>query len=265
MNIWHTLLYQPLVNLLILFYQLLGHNLGLAIIFLTIAIRAVLYPLTKPSLEAAEKMKNIAPEITKLKEKHKDNKQALMQAQMELYKQHGVNPGAGCLPQIVQIVILIALFQAFTQVLATNGDSLHKLNEILYNGLKIKENISSQFLYLNLNQPDLIKLSFSFNFFGFKIDKLPGLFLLASAITQFLSSKLMMPQVKKMEKEAKKTPQQEDDISSMMQKQMLYMMPLMTIIIGFRFPSGLVLYWFTFSAIMLLQQILVKSKKITNG
>ena len=89
MNIWFTLLYQPLVNSLILFYKILGQNLGLAIIGLTLVIRGLLYPLTKPSLEAAKKMQQFAPELEKLKSKHKDNKQALAMAQMELYKKHG--------------------------------------------------------------------------------------------------------------------------------------------------------------------------------
>jgi len=247
-----------------LFYQFLGHNLGLAIIVLTIAIRAVLTPLTKPSLEAAQKMKNLGPELESLKAKFKDNKQGLAQAQLELYKKHGVNPGAGCLPQIVQIIILIALYQAFNQVLSTDGEMIKKINEVVYPSLKLAsdEVINTKFLYLNLAQPDFISLPFKYNLFGLVIDKLPGLFLLAAAVTQFLSSKLMMPQANQAAKQAKKTPKQEDDMAAMMQKQMLYMMPLMTLIIGFRFPSGLVLYWFTFSLFMLIQQLLMKKNKL---
>ncbi|MFC1711050.1 YidC/Oxa1 family membrane protein insertase [Patescibacteria group bacterium] len=263
MNIWHLVLYQPLVNLLILFYKILAQNLGLAIIGLTMAIRTVLIPLTKPSLEAAKKMKDLAPELNKLKEKHKKDKQALAQAQLALYKKHGVNPGAGCLPQIVQIIILIALFQAFNQVLSGDGDIVNKLNDVLYGFLRFKEGevINTNFLYLNLTNPDLIKLPFELNFFGFKLDKLPGLFLIAAAVSQYFSSKTMMPQAKVSEEKAKKTPQQEDDMAATMQKQMLYMMPLMTLIIGFKFASGLVLYWLTFSLFMLIQQLKMQSKK----
>ena len=70
MSIWHLLLYQPLVNLLILFYKILGQNFGLAIIGLTLAIRGALLPLTLPSLKAAQKMKELAPELDKLKKKY---------------------------------------------------------------------------------------------------------------------------------------------------------------------------------------------------
>ncbi len=267
MNIWQLLLYQPLLNLLILFYKILGQNLGLAIIGLTLFIRLLLTPLTKPSLEASQKLKDLAPELEKLKQKHKNNKQALAQAQLELYRKHGVNPGAGCLPQIVQIVILIALFQAFNQTLVADGNIVQKLNELLYIPLKFVEDqhINARFLYLDLTQPDLITLPFSLNLFGFTLNKLPGLFLIAAAVTQFLSSKLMLPAAKQAEKTAKKTPVKEDDMAAMMQKQMLFMMPLMTLIIGFRFASGLVLYWLTFSSFMLVQQIIVGKQRSKNG
>lgn len=257
------MLYQPLVNALILFYKIFGQNLGLAIIGLTVAIRGLLIPLTKPSLQAAKKMQQLAPELEALKKRHKDNKQALAQAQMDLYKQHGVNPAAGCLPQIIQIIILIALFQAFNQVLRADGDIIDKLNAILYPSLQLAKNtiINTRFLYLDLNKPDLIPLPFSFNLLNLKISSLPGIFLIASAVTQFLSSKMMMPAIKKEAAVAKKTVTEEDDMAVMMQKQMLYMMPLMTLLIGFRFPSGLVLYWITFSLFMLIQQLTLKTNK----
>jgi len=263
MSLWHILLYQPIVNLLILFYKILGQNLGLAIIALTVAIRSALIPLTLPSMKAAQKMKELTPDIEKLKKKHKKDKQALAKAQMQLYQKHGVNPAAGCLPQILQIIILIALFQAFNQVLRPNGDIITKLNEILYSSLRLRsgQSINARFLYMDLTKPDLINLPYKFNLLNFTVDKIPGLFLLGAATTQFLSSKFMMPLAKKTEANAKKTPQQQDDIAAAMQTQMLYLMPLMTLIIGFRFPAGLVLYWLTFSLFMLIQQLAMKNKK----
>ena len=87
------------------------------------------------------------------------------------------------------------------------------------------------------------------------------MFLLLAAGTQFLSSKMMIPSIQAAQTKAKKTPEQEDDMAAMMQKQMLYMMPIMTLFIGFRFPSGLVLYWFTFSLFMIVQQMMLNNKK----
>ena len=259
MNIWFTLLYQPLVNALIVFYDIFG-NFGVAIIALTVAIRTLLIPLTAPSLKTAQRMKELAPELAKLKKKFGKNKTALAKAQMELYKKRGVNPTAGCLPQIVQIIILIALFQAFNKVLRTNGDIITNLNEVLYPSLQLAKDtiINAKFFYLDLTKPDLITLPFKIGIGNIGIDKVPGIFLISAAAVQFMSSKLMMPSIKTEEKIAKKTETKSDDMATMMQSQMLYLMPIMTLVIGFSFPSGLVLYWLTFSLFMLIQQKLSK-------
>lgn len=232
----------------------------MAIIGLTVAIRAALIPLTAPSLRAAQKMRNLQPELDKLKKKHKKDKGAFAKAQLELYKKHGANPMAGCLPQIVQIIILIALFQAFSQVLRADGDIIEKLNKILYLPLRLaqEEKMKTSFFYLDLTKPDMLPLPFKFGLGGFVIDKVPGIFLLLAAVSQFLSSKMMVPKVAKEKKLAQKTEERTDDMAVAMQEQMLYLMPAMTILIGFTFPSGLVLYWLTFSLFMLFQQKLVK-------
>ncbi len=251
--LWNTLLFQPLVNILIFFYQVGFHNLGLAIISLTVFIRLVLLPLTIPSLKAAAKMKELAPEIAKLKLRYKDDKQALSKAQLELYKKNGANPAAGCLPQIVQLIVLIALYRAFLTVLT--GDNLDQLNDILYSFFKLNEGttINTGFLYLDLSKPDV------FNLPGLPIP-LPGFLLIGAIVTQFLSSKISLPAAKKEEKQAKKTAEKSDDFAAAMQTQMLYLFPLMTLIIGFSFPSGLVLYWFIFSLTMLAQQYFFSGK-----
>ncbi len=251
--IWNSLLYQPLINALIFFYQVLFHNFGLAVIVLTGLLRVVLIPLTLPSMKAAEKIRELAPELAKLKAKHKDDKQGFAKAQMDLYRQHGANPAAGCLPQIVQLLILIALYQAFIQVLQTDGqETINKLNAILYPALKlpVETVINTKFLWLNLSKPDVFRIS------GAPFP-LPGLFLLLAALIQLVSSKMMAPAVAQAQKEAKKTPEKTDDMASMMSGQMLYLFPLMTIFIGFSFPSGLVLYWFVFSLFTAVQQYYV--------
>jgi len=251
MNLWQLLLYQPLVNALIGFYQLFG-SLGWAIIGLTLTIRFLLLPLTWPALQAAQKMKQLAPKLEKLRKKYKNDRQKLAQAQMELYRSAGIKPLAGFLPQIIQILILIALFQAFRNVLVGNG-AIDKLNQVLYSALKLDPTtkINLHFYYLDLAKPDLIKVAGH---------NLPGIFLFASALGQFLSAKLMMTTSKGQEKIAKKTPEKTDDFAAMMQTQSLYLFPLMTIFIGLSFPSGLVLYWLTFSLFNLVQQIIISKK-----
>jgi len=99
---WNTIFFQPLLNALIFLYNLLGQNLGWAIIGLTLLIRGVLTPLTLPSLKSGQKMKELQPELNKLKEKYGQDKQVFAKKQLELFQSHGVNPAAGCLPQIIQ-------------------------------------------------------------------------------------------------------------------------------------------------------------------
>lgn len=259
---WNTFFYYPLVNALIFLYNFLGQNLGLAIIGLTVVIRGLLTPLTLPSLKSGQKMKDLQPELTKLKEQYGKDKQEFAKKQLELFKSHGINPAAGCLPQIVQLVILLALYQAFNQVLQTNGNIADNLNKILYPFLQLPQDfvLNTKFLYLNLYKPDLFYIP-AIKIFTFTIDRLPGIFLIASAAVQFLSSKMMMPSAKKNEATAKKTPEQADDLAASMQTQMLYLFPLMTLFIGFKFPSGLVLYWLVFSLIMLIQQLWINYGK----
>jgi len=251
-ELWNFLLYEPLLNALIFLYGVLFNNFGLAIIVLTVALRLVLVPLTLPSLRAAKKMKELAPELEKLKAKYKDDRQKLAKAQMELYRRHGANPAAGCLPQIVQLIILIALYRAFLGVLQADGDIVQKLNELLYSSLQLSPGtvINTNFFYLDLAKPDVFHLP------GLPIP-LPGFVLIAAALVQFISSKMMMPAITQSQALAKKTETKKDDLASSLQTQMVYLFPLMTIFIGYSFPSGLILYWFIFSFSTAVQQYFV--------
>lgn len=249
MGIWDTLFLQPILNGLLVFYHLLFNDLGLAIVALTVSIRLVLTPLVLPSMKTMQRMREFTPELNKLKVKYKDDKKKLMQAQADFYKSKGINPASGCLPQIVQLVILIALFQVFTQTLPVNGDVVEKINKLAYPPFSLKEPLNTNFLYLDLAKPDVFRLP------GFPFP-MPGPFLLAAALIQFLSSKMLAPTVSRQTKEAKKTPGGMDDMMAATQQQMLYLFPLMTIFIGFTFASGLVIYWFVFSLFQLAQQYL---------
>ncbi len=249
MNIFQIVLIAPLTNGLILFYKVLGQNMGLAIIAFSIFLRFVLSPLTKPYMDSMKKMRDYAPDIEKLKARHKDNKEGLMKAQADFYKEKGINPTAGCLPYLLQIVILIALFNVFTTVLTQNGDIVQKLNSLLYEPLKfaIGEHINMNFLYLNVAKPD------TFNVAGIPF-AVPGPILVLAALVQMLSAKMTMPFVEVEKKVARKTEGQSDDMAVAMQSSSLYTLPLITIIAGVRFSSGLALYWLIFSLYQIVQQ-----------
>jgi YidC/Oxa1 family membrane protein insertase len=249
-ELWNTILLHPFINLLIGLDRITG-NLGWSIILLTVGLRLIMTPLVLPSLRLSQKMQELAPELAKLKEKHKDDKTALLTAQTQLYKDHGANPASGCLPQIIQLIVLIALYSAFNTILRSNGaDVVTNLNSkylYSYNHLPANFNLSTSFAYLNLTKPDTFKIpGLSF--------PLPGIFLIAAAAVQLLSSKMMAPVIATEKKLAEKTSESMDDAMVQAQQQMLYLFPLMTLIIGFNFPAGLVLYWFVFSAVSMFQQ-----------
>lgn len=242
------LLVEPLANGLILFYNTFGKDLGIAIILFSLVLRVVVYPLSKPYLDSMKKMKEYAPQLEKLKKRHKDDKIKLAQAQSEFYKQKGIKPGAGCLPQIIQIVILIAFFNVFTRTLNGTIEPTVAFNELLYEPLKFAngETLNTHFLYLDMAKPDLIKLTDSIS--------IPGPILILAAFVQFVSAKITAPYERLQEKIAKKTKDKVDDFQSAMQKSMTVTLPFFTLIIGMKFPSGLALYWIVFSIVQAFQQ-----------
>lgn len=249
MNIFTVILIQPLANGLILFYKVLGGNMGLAIIGFSLFLRFLLNPLTKPYMESMKKMKDLAPQLEKLKKKYKGDKVKMATAQADFYREKGVKPGAGCLPYLLQIVILIAFFNVFRQTLVADIDVTQKFNELLYPILQFQPGdiINTRFLYLDVTKPDVINIpGISF--------ALPGPILILAAITQFISAKIMSPLSAAEESVAKKTKQEADDMQVAMQKSMTIMFPLFTLLIGTRFSSGLAIYWFMFSLSQAFQQ-----------
>jgi YidC/Oxa1 family membrane protein insertase len=224
---YHNYIYQPILNSLLWLYQITGHNLGFAIILLTLVVRGVLIPFTLPQLKSAKKMAQLKPELDALKKKHGHDAKLFQQKQLEFYKTHNVNPAAGCLPFIAQFVVLIALYQVFMNTLGGNG-----MGEI-----------SSQFFIWDLKSKDTTYI-------------LPVL----AGILQFVMSLTILPAVENEPEKRPGTKEQKEDVAEMattMQQQMVFMMPIMTIIFSIQFPSGLALYWVITTAFSLVQQLLV--------
>ena len=225
---------QGFLDLLIFLATNFNGNFGLAIIAITFLIRLVLVPITLPSLKSQKKIKELQPQLDKLKKKHGKDKQVFAQKQLELYKQHNVNPAAGCLPQIVQIALFIIFYRVLINVL--NGDQ--------------PPHISFLFLGLDLTQPDTtyilpILAGISQLFLGLMIA--PG--------ADTTAEKTLAAQTK-----SKKDDKQAEDMTQMaqqMQSQMLYIMPAFTFFIALRFPSGLALYWVVSTLFSLVQQYFV--------
>lgn len=225
------LINTPILITLTFFYQAFGGNLGFAIIALTLFIRSILIPVTIPSLRSAKKMQELKPALDKLKKKHKGDKKKIQQAQMELYKKNNINPAAGCLPQIAQIIVLISLYKVLMDFIGQDT----------VNGLVL----NLKFFWLNLAQPDPLYI----------LPVLAGLFQLVFSITMQSGLK---SEVKAPKNKAKKQKEEDSlEMAQTMQKQMLYTMPLMTTIIALKFPSGLALYWTISTVFSLIQQLIV--------
>jgi YidC/Oxa1 family membrane protein insertase len=232
-----NILIAPFVNALFGFYYLFG-NLGWSVVIVTVLIRIVLLPLVIPSLKSAKKISELQPKLKKLQEKYKGEKEKLAKAQMDMYKEEGVNPLSGCLPQLLQVAVLIIFFSAFNMVTnyTIGKGSVEEINKHLISETPAKvfgDGLSIYWL-------------------------LPFILLVGSGVLQYFSSKLMMPAPKVDASIIKATKDKEDDMMSMMRTQSTYMMPIMTIFIGWSFSLGMLLYWFVNSLVMLGQQIAVE-------
>lgn len=211
--------------------QLTG-SLGLAIIVLTAAIRLVLTPISLLGLKMSKKMQLAQPELQQLQAKYKKDPQKLQQAQMELYKKFGINPVAGCLPQVVQIGVLIILYQSFIQFL--NQPATDSLN--------------TMFLGVNMTEPSPWYI-----------------WPLLAGVTQFLLSAMSLAKpdkkndkkVVKKSKEPTTAPSFTNSLTSSLQTQMVFVFPIITFVISLNFPSGLVLYWVVSTIISMAQQYYV--------
>ena len=112
--IYLTLFYKPVLNLLVFLYNIIpGHDLGIAIILLTVIIKLILLPLSKKSLKSQKAMQELQPKIDEIKRKYKDKKEEMSRAMMSLYKENKVNPFSSCLPLIIQLPFLLAVFRVF--------------------------------------------------------------------------------------------------------------------------------------------------------
>ena len=209
LHVFHEILYRPIFNALIFFYTHFSFgDLGIAIILLTVFIRLVLFPLFYKGAKDQAIIQRLAPRVKELQKIHKGNREAHAKALMDLYREHKINPLSGFLLLLVQLPILIALYQVFIRSL--NGSKLIGL----YSFVPSPGVINPVFLhFINLAHTNIVMA------------------VVAGAL-QYWQSKLMFP--------SKATA---DPTAKMMQYQTLYFLPAVTILLGIRFPAGLTLYW----------------------
>lgn len=233
-TIFNEVLYRPLFNALIWLYNVIPfHDLGIAIIILTVIIRFLLYPLSQKAIRSQKAISELQPKIKEIQKKYK-NKEEQAREMMALYKKHKINPVAGCLPILIQFPILIALFRVFY-----TGLDPARLNG-LYSFIEHPESLNFMFLgILDLSERSIILA-------------------LLAGVLQFIQSKMIMP--KKMPQSGKGMKIGGLDFSTLMGQQMTYMMPLITFFIALNFPAALPLYWTVITLFGIVQQYFTKTE-----
>ena len=116
--VWDTIIFEPILNSMVVLSSVLVSNFGLTIIALTIIIRGLMYPLTIRQLRSTKAMESLQPKLVELRKKYAKDKQKLAKEQMQLYKESGVSPAGCLLPMLIQMPIWIALYQSIMMALA---------------------------------------------------------------------------------------------------------------------------------------------------
>ena len=229
-NAFNTILYQPLFNALVLLYEYLpGHDFGVAVIVLTILIRILLYPLMVKSIKSQRVLSELQPKIKEIQDKYKHDKEKQAKETMALYQREKINPFGGCLPLLLQLPILIALYRVFWKGL--EPEAMARLYSFVPNPGIIDPTF---FGLINLAEASIV-LAF------------------IAGIVQFFQSKMLMPRKQKTEQKKNQAPQ----LSDMMQKQMLYFFPIFTVFILWKLPSAIAVYWIITALFSIGQQYLV--------
>jgi YidC/Oxa1 family membrane protein insertase len=235
-EIYNQVLFLPIFNLLVFVYNAVpGGDFGLAVIVLTIIIRFVFAPLSIKALISQKELNKLQPKIKELQEKYKNDKQALGQATMALYKEHKINPFSGCLPLLIQLPVLLALYKALS--VGFKPESLNALYPFIHNPGSIKE------------------ISFGL----INIAKSAPLLAITAGLLQWVQSKQAMSFQAPASKNEPESP------AFKMSRQMLYFFPIMVIIIAWNLPAGLVIYWVVATIFSIFEQLYISRKYKTSA
>ena len=223
---YNEVFYRPLLGALVFLTSVLpGHDLGLAVILLTVFIRTLTFPFTHQMLKTQSAMKRIEPEVKKIYAEKK-NKEEQTKALMELYRAHGINPLSGFFMLLIQLPLLFAMYQVFWRCIPFQAGEV-------YSFLNIPESINTMFLgFIPLTEASVL------------------LAVLAAA-SQFLQAKLAVVVSNSSDKK---------DMQRMMQTQMVYFFPIMIFFIAFKLPAAVSLYWTAMNVFAIVHEAIVRRK-----
>lgn len=236
-GIFNTVLYQPLFNVLILIYQYLpGRDFGLAVIILTVLIRLILSPLMAKSIRSQKALAELQPKIQEVQQKYKEDKERQLRETMGLYRKEKISPLGGFLPVLIQLPILIALYQVFWKGLQPGA------MENLYGFVSNPGVINPLFLnIINLSQASLVLA-------------------ILAGVAQFFQTKMTMVKTPSTSSGQAPKKDQTSQFSEKMQKQMLYFFPVFTVFILGKLPAAIGLYWIVTTLFSIVQQYFVYKK-----
>ena len=242
---WESIFVYPIAKILVWLSATIGNaglpfGLGWAIILITVIIKVVTLPLTRKQLQSQKAMQDLQPRLKELQDKYGKDKQKLSEEQMKLYKEAGVNPMGGCLPLLIQLPVLWALYQALYAVASTDLVPMSEraffwIPDLFYPSLTV----GTKWLGESFTTQNWGKLV--------AYGSLPIIMLVTQLILQKMSQAPKNP----------KTGKSGQDTQAQMMSQMMFFMPIMFGYITLGLPAGLTLYWTVSNALSLIQQYFV--------
>lgn len=234
--VFNEFFFNPIYNgLVFLIANFSWIDMGLAVIFITVAIKLIIFPFTKKSIKIQIKTKELEPELKEIKEKYKDKKEEQAQKIMDLYKKNNLNPLSGLLIILIQLPIIFALYFVFLK------GGLPEINtEILYSFIKIPTEVNIYFIGLFDMTSKNIILAF------------------LAGLSQYIQFQLILPKTE--QKKSNQPRTFKNDLMRSMNIQMKFVMPVIVFFISYSLPSAIALYWITSNIFMIFQEIFVKRK-----
>lgn len=232
-NLFNVIFIRPIFNLLIFIYNILPWpDIGIATIILTILIRLILAPLFYKSTKQQMIINQLQPALKKIQKEYKDDTQKLAKAQMELYNKHKINPFGNCLVSLLQLPIILAVYQVFLK-----GFGAETIQKYIYSFITPPISINPVFLgIINLNKPNIFLA-------------------ILSAVLQYISTKLSLPPAAS---KSEKITDPTQKITNVFQKEMVFIGPAITFIILLGLPSNLGIYWSITTLFSIAQQWFIK-------
>lgn len=231
-----TLFYNPLYNALVFLIDIIpGGDVGLATIALTCIVKLVLSPLSKSATKTQLLMKQVEPEMKKIREKYENNKEELAKKTLEFYRENNLNPFASFFLVLIQLPIILALAFVFYK---GGLPTIH--SEILYSFVSVPSIVTTNFLGI----VDIAKTSLVLS--------------ILTGIAQFIQIRLSVPAYKKEENQSGKEPTFGEDFAKSMNVQMRYVMPVFMFIVCLNVSGAVALYWITGSLFTIGQELYLK-------